>query len=266
MQTSRKPAWTTVHLNVLEYAVCILTRLGRTTLVEIEVIGDKQIELAIPVVVDPGAARAPTRPVRAQSGFPGYVGESAVPIVVVEEVLAPVRDEQILKPIVIVVANTNSGRPTCAEQARFGGYVGEGAVPIILVEPVRRARRSSREARPAKDENIHPAIVIVVEECAATPHGFDDIVFAIDAAVNGGGVQAGRLRHIGESSYKRDAGRFSARCGLRSAGGNALRAQIDATTQERKACHEADKIATGGLHVISVRPAPPNPICHVAAP
>ena len=205
MQTRPKPAGTAVHVHVLERTVYILTRLWRTTLIEIEVVRNKQIELAIPVVVDPGAARAPTGPVRAQSGFPGYVGKSAVPIIVVEDVLAPVRDEQILKPI-----------------------------------------------------------VIVVEECAATPHGFDDIVFAVDAAVNGGGVQAGRLRHIGESSEKRDAGRFSARCRLHSAGGNALRAQIDGTTQKRKACHEADEIAAGGLHVISVSPGPANLICQVA--
>src|SRR5713101_4885242 len=134
MQTRRKPAGTTVHWNVLEQTVCILTRLWRTILIEIEVVRNKQIEPAIPVVVDPGAARAPTRPVRAQSGFPGYVGKGAIPIVVVEDVLAPVSDEQILKPIVIVVTDTNSGRPTCAEQARFRGYVGERAVPIILVE------------------------------------------------------------------------------------------------------------------------------------
>src|ERR1700692_4654368 len=114
MQTRRQPAGTTVHLNAFERAICILTRLWRTALIEIEVIGDKQIELAIPVVVDPGAAGAPARPVQAQSGFPGYVGKSAVPVVVVEDVLAPVSDEEILKPVVIVIANTNSGRPTCA--------------------------------------------------------------------------------------------------------------------------------------------------------
>src|SRR5258708_330241 len=179
MQTRRKPAGTTVHLHVLEHAVRILTRLWHMTLIEIEVVRNKQIELAIPVVVDPGAARAPTGPVRAQSGFPGYVGKSAVPIVVIEDVLAPVSDEQILKPIVIVVANTNSGRPTCAEQARFRGYVGEGAVPIIFVEPVRRARRSSREARPAKAQNIHPTIVILVEQSAPPPHGFHHIVSSV---------------------------------------------------------------------------------------
>src|SRR5437667_201301 len=161
MQTRGKPAGAAVHVHVLERTVYILTRLWRTTLIEIEVVRNKQIELAIPVIVDPGAARAPTRPVRAQSGFPGYVGESAVPIVVVEDVLAPVRDEQILKPIVIVVAHANSGRPTCAQQARFRRYVDERTVPIIPVEPVCRARWSFREASAAKDEYIHPAIVVV---------------------------------------------------------------------------------------------------------
>src|SRR5260370_26026513 len=159
MQTSRKPAGATVHLNILEHTVCILTRLWHATLIEIEVVRNKQIELAIPVVVDPGAARAPTGPVRAQSGFPGYVGKSAVPIVVVEDVLAPVSDEQILKPIVIVVANTTSGRPTCEEQARFGSYVGERAVPIVFVNPVGRVRRTFRETRPAEKDNVHPALV-----------------------------------------------------------------------------------------------------------
>src|SRR5438309_1878376 len=167
MQARWQPAGTTVHLNVLKRAVCVLTRLWRPALIEIKVVRDKQVELAIPVVVDPGAARAPARPVCAQSGLLGHVGKSAVPVVVVEDVLAPVRDEEILKPIVIVVAHANSGRPTCAQQARFRRYVDERTVPIIPVEPVCRARWSFREASAAKDEYIHPAIVVVVKECAA---------------------------------------------------------------------------------------------------
>src|SRR5260370_26680200 len=117
MQTRRKPAGSTVHAHVLEHTVCILTRLRHTILIEIEVVRDNKIEPAIPVVVDPGAARAPARPVRAQSGFPGYVGKSGIPIVVVEDVLAPVSDEQILKSVVVVIANTNSGLPTGTDQA-----------------------------------------------------------------------------------------------------------------------------------------------------
>jgi hypothetical protein len=59
----------------------------------------------------------------ADTGLPGDVAEGAVTVVVVKHVLTPISDEQVLKPVVIVIADANTGRPAgtklLAETARL---------------------------------------------------------------------------------------------------------------------------------------------------
>src|SRR5882724_1684748 len=76
--------------------------------VEIDVVGDEQVEMAVTVVVEEGAAGIPARELTASGSDArmfGNVGEGAVAVVAEERAVAPIRDEKIVMAIVVVVAD-----------------------------------------------------------------------------------------------------------------------------------------------------------------
>ena len=119
-----------------------------------------------------------------QARLLGDVGERAVAVVAVEDVLAPVGDEEIVEAVVVVVADGDRRRPAGARQAGLRGHVGERAVAIVLVQAVGRAGGRAFEARAAEDEDIQPAVVVVVEEGDAAADGFEDVGLGVGAAVD----------------------------------------------------------------------------------
>ncbi len=129
--------------------------------IELDVIADKKIEMAVAIVIDPGAARAPARFFAIQAGFFRHVGERAVAIVAKQNVVAPEAAEKIVPAVVVVIADANAGLPSGARESGFRGDVGESSVAIIFVEmrsrlfarfPVRRrsACRSSDKCRASR--------------------------------------------------------------------------------------------------------------------
>ena len=128
----------------------------RSFQVEVDVVGDEEIEMAVFVVVDPGAAGVPARfgAGLEQAGAFGDVGEGAVAVVVIENILAVVGDEEIVIAIVVVVADAAGLSPTGADvEAGTFGDIGEGAVAIVLEQAAMRllALRETFKA-PAVDE------------------------------------------------------------------------------------------------------------------
>ena len=87
--------------------------------VEVDVVGDEEIEVAVLVVVEKGAAGVPAQSwFCGQAGLRGDVGEGAVAVVAVEDVLAVVADEEIVPAIVVVVADAAALAPAGARHAR----------------------------------------------------------------------------------------------------------------------------------------------------
>ena len=156
----------------------------------IQVIRDEQVQFAVAIVVDQGAAGAPAGSLPAQTGLLRDVGEGAVAVVAVQDVLSPVGDEQIVKAVVIVVADARPPTPSRSAQAGLVRDIGERAVPIVLVQPVRAPCGRPLEAGPAEDEDVQPAVVVVIEEGAAAADGFDDVALGVDPAIDDRRAQA----------------------------------------------------------------------------
>jgi hypothetical protein len=78
-----------------------------------------------------------------QTGLLRHVAEGAVAVITVKDVLTPVRNEQVVESIVVVVAHRYSGCPTRAPQSRLLGNVRKRTVPIILVQTIRGAGEPS---------------------------------------------------------------------------------------------------------------------------
>src|ERR1700722_1961145 len=104
--------------------------------------------MAIAVVVDETATRAPSHLIAPQTRCLGYIGEGAVAVVAIKTVLSKVRAEDIFESVVVVIADAYAGRPAHRFQTGLLGYVGEGAVPIIFVEPIRCPRRITAQTGP----------------------------------------------------------------------------------------------------------------------
>src|SRR5205807_1933530 len=75
--------------------------------IKVDVVGDKQIEMAVTVVIDKGAASIPARCLLPEAGFDGHIAKGSVAVIVVEGVLPVIADEQVIVPIVVIIADTN---------------------------------------------------------------------------------------------------------------------------------------------------------------
>ena len=73
--------------------------------IEVDVVADEEVEVAVLVVVEKGAAGVPAQSVLEEAGFFGDISERAVAIVAEERILPVVADEEIVPAIVVVVAN-----------------------------------------------------------------------------------------------------------------------------------------------------------------
>ncbi len=143
-----------------------------------------------------------------EAGFGGDVGEGAVAVVAVEDVLAVVTDEEIVPAVVVVVADAAALAPAAVCEAGFGGDVGEGAVAIVF-EEVRDgflALGKAFDTGAVDEEDIDPVVVIVVEESYAAACGFEEISVFVFATVDGFGVEAGLAGDVDEADAERSAG------------------------------------------------------------
>jgi len=137
--------------------------------------------------------------------------------------LPVIGEEEILPTVVVIIAHAHALGPSGIGEPGFGGDVGEGAVAIIVVEPVTGAGRSSDERAPSENEDIHPAVVVVVEKGAAGGHGFDDVGKAVGLAVDDRLCEAGGLGYIDKPGEGR--GGFLLRDGCAQPAGYQSRSQ-----------------------------------------
>ena len=202
----------------------VITRFRQVRPVNLQVISDKQVQMTITIIVDKGAARAPSGfAAVAQACELRHVSECSIPIILIKNILAIIGNKDIFKAIVIVVRDGDCARPSTAHQARLLRNIAERAVSIIFIQPIRRARDGLAGARTAEHQNIQPAIIVIVEKGNSTADRLEDIFLLVNASIDGGGSKAGAGRHVGKMGQERPARRPSTRLRPNSPGGDALR-------------------------------------------
>ena len=120
--------------------------------------------------------------------------------------LVVIGEEQIVQPIIVVIADGDAGDPAGTREAGFRGDIEKRSIAIVFVQPVAGAGRSGAEARATQDQNIEPAIVIVIEERDAATDGFEDMMFGVDGSINAGSGETGCAGDIGKLGIERQAG------------------------------------------------------------
>ena len=128
--------------------------------------------MAVPVVVEKAASRSPPVAASGNTRILRNVFERAVAVVAIQDVLAPITHEEIVESIVVEVPNAAPLAPSRVRQAGFAGDIRECAVPVVVEQVASRgsATSCSLERGAVDDENVRPAIVVVVEEGDAPTH------------------------------------------------------------------------------------------------
>src|SRR5205823_13877307 len=132
--------------------------------VEIDVVGDEEVEASVAIVVEERAAGSPARTRVRQTRAPCDILKPAVGAIVVEPVVSEVADEQIVVAVVVVVADTRALPPAARRKPRFGCDVFERAVATVAIEMIGRRRRGreSFERRSFGEKGSHPAFLVLV--------------------------------------------------------------------------------------------------------
>src|SRR5438093_9159838 len=100
--------------------------------------------------------------------------------------LAKGGDEQIIESIVVVIAHGDTEAKDWNCKSGFMRDVGERAVVIVVIELESRLRAGVCGPVLAIDEqNVGPAIVIVIQECASRPHGLGQVFLSEGGVVVG---------------------------------------------------------------------------------
>ncbi len=120
--------------HALPLAVLAAPRLGSVGEIEVDIIGDKDIEIAVAIVIDKGAARTPSRAGDGQAGGLTDVREFSGAQIPVEDVVAVVGDEQIGMAVVIEVAHAGGLRPTGAGESGLLAHFGKVTPAVVAVE------------------------------------------------------------------------------------------------------------------------------------
>ena len=146
--------------------------------IECDVAGNDQIELTVAIVIEKAAPCRPLVVRTRDTGLHGDILERAFSVIAIKRVRPPVRDEQILIPVVVEIARTHAVAPARAGDSGCGTYVGEfsgAGVPIEMADRFLTLRKSL-EAGSVYEEDIEASIVVVVDE---TPRRFHSLRLCI---------------------------------------------------------------------------------------
>src|SRR5207237_1309774 len=117
-QTSR----TTIDRHAFPATVRVLARLRQLVERGVQIRGNKEIQPAVAIVVDPRAAGAVTDCLLLEAGLLGDVGKRSITVVVVQHIVTVVRDEKIVEAVVVVITNGYRRGPPGTRQAGLCGY------------------------------------------------------------------------------------------------------------------------------------------------
>jgi len=143
----------------------------------VHITGDKQIESAVAIVIAPRGASGPVA--QLHSRFICHVRESAVVVIVVKPVFAPVGYVNIRPAIIVVVGDGNANAPAVVGYANLGRDIGKSSIVVIVEEGRMRWRFfavQSIEGRTVYYVDIKPAIIVIIDQAHSRSIRFDNVV------------------------------------------------------------------------------------------
>ena len=141
---ARQPAGPAGDGQTLPDTLVFRARLGRVGGVELEIVGEEQVEVAVPIIVEEGAARGPA-PLRLRGQHRGLVAKRAIALIVQQGIRPPIGNDEVQAAVVVIVPGAGALAKTGGRNLSLLGDVGELQLSEIAVEmmlgPARRSLR-----------------------------------------------------------------------------------------------------------------------------
>ena len=167
-------------------------RRGRGGQIEIDVVGDEEVEPAVAIVIEERAAGAPACARAGKTRAAGHFFERPVCSVAIQPVLSPVADEQIVVPVGVVVADARPLSPSACRKSRLRRHVFERAVALVPVQLIhgRGVRWKSFEGRAVHEKQVEPAVLVVIDGRDAGAGGLEQVFVGRGTAEHRRAVEA----------------------------------------------------------------------------
>src|SRR5215813_6323135 len=138
--------------------------------IEIYIIRDEQIELAVVVIVKKGGPGGPTRIIHA--GFFGHVSKGPVAVVAQQMVWPETGDVHVIKPIIVVIADGHTHAESNVTNAGLVSDVGKRSIVVIVIEsaPGLLPCFCQIYGKRVNKINIEVSIIVVVKQRYTAAH------------------------------------------------------------------------------------------------
>ena len=166
-------------------AVLAASGLWCLTQIEVDIVRDEDIQVAVAIVVDKRTARSPARAGDRQAGGPGDIREFSATHVPVEAVVAVVRDQKVRMTVVIEIAHAGGLRPTGTRQSGLLTDFGKVTFAIVAVEQRTGRRSVGVERGSIRNEDVVSTVAVVVEDRGSGAGAFENVVLLVLPAEGG---------------------------------------------------------------------------------
>src|SRR5579871_746655 len=129
-----EPAWAAENTDPFPLAPSSFARMRHGVVAEIHVADEENIHLAVAVIIQEAASRAPLIAGCFQSGFFSYVTECSIAIIVIKNILSPIGYEQIEVAVIVIIAHTTTLAPSGLHQTGVLGNIRKCAVAIVVIQ------------------------------------------------------------------------------------------------------------------------------------
>ena len=148
----------------------------------IDVVCYKEVQLAVVVIIEPHRAGGESRIADACPGCD--ISELAAAQIAKEMIWPDAGYVNIFIPIIVVVGDRDSDAIHFDGQARLSRDIRERAVLIVVVQREKRfAGLVFGPVHGIDEQNVLPAVIVIVKKSAARAEGFRQILFSKGAAV-----------------------------------------------------------------------------------
>src|SRR5262249_43746790 len=134
----RQPSRAAHNRQALPHAIRVAAFRGCRGYIKVDIMSYEQIELAVTIIVDKGAAGAPTWRLLVEPSLFSDVDEFALAVIPVKDVLSIVGHEYVIEAVVVKIADADSLAPAGPCEVCAASNVGEGSIPVIVVEVIGR--------------------------------------------------------------------------------------------------------------------------------
>ncbi len=143
---------------------------GQAVEMEVDVVGDHQVDEAVVVVVAEG--RAGGIAIVAHAGFGRDVGKCAVAIVAIEDIRAQAGDVEIGPAIIVIVTHRATIGETGCGDSGLVSHIGKRAIVVVVVKSAARflMLQSHFHGGSVGEVEVGPAVTIVVDEQDPAAH------------------------------------------------------------------------------------------------